>query len=303
MRTTNPAKNALKSAGKSSAAAATQTLPSRLAIHLEDGDLEAWDRAYRGTGLNFGEYATDILQRTAVKPLDAQPEIYGMPQCPGREWPGNRIGVKIDEPLARAAVHTASALGVTVEDWAYSAIIAETIKFRETPVTDTRRTGPGGRPSLLDVSYETLVVAVVLTLHIPESVWQDFQNYVRGALECEWAGAKSWRDVPVLVSLGIGIPEKGKNEWDWPIDRQRNGPSRKGRIKRIRLLSKREPSVVVIEKIHENFWERIQERAAFYGITTGELCLSCICYHANLERARREKAEKKHLATLSWWRE
>ncbi len=146
--------------------------------------------------------------------------------------------------------------------------------------------------SLFDSSYRTRVVAVVLTFQIPQSVHQDFQDYVCRILEHDWCGSK-WRDSPFLASLGIGIPEKGEWGWDKPFNERFNGPSRKAILKRIKVLAKREPLVAVTDEIHPDFWERIEERAAFYGVTPGDLCLSCIGYHAGLEQKRREKEKPK----------
>ena len=145
---------------------------------------------------------------------------------------------------------------------------------------------------LFDSSYRTRVVAVVLTFHLPQSVHQDFQDFVRDSLATgldPWM----WRDNPFIRSLGIGIPEKGKWGWDMPFNKRMNGPSRKAILKRIKVLAKREPLVVVTDEIHPDFWEKIQERAAFYGVTPGELCLSCIGYHAGVGRRRREKETPK----------
>lgn len=145
--------------------------------------------------------------------------------------------------------------------------------------------------SLFDSSYRTRVVTVVLTFHIPQSVHQDFQDYVGRILEQDWG--RMWRDTPFIQALGIGIPEKGKWGWDKPFNKRFNGPSRKAILKRIKVLAKREPLVAVTDEIHPDFWERIQERAAFYGVTPGDLCLSCIGYHAGLERRRREEEKPK----------
>jgi hypothetical protein len=144
--------------------------------------------------------------------------------------------------------------------------------------------------SLFDVYYRTRVVGVRLTFQIPESVVRDFESFVRRQLKSR--DSSGWRDVPIAVSLGIGIPEKGEWGWDFPINRPLNGLSRKGLIKQIKALSKQEPVIAITEEIGESFWIRIQERAAFYGISAEELCLSCIGYHANIERRSREKIAK-----------
>ncbi len=93
------------------------------------------------------KYAQDILKRTAELPLDAQPEIYEMPCIPGRESPGNRRSVDIDPSLRQAIVRIAGELGVSVEDWAYSALIVKTLPFRKTEVASPKKTiaVPGSR--------------------------------------------------------------------------------------------------------------------------------------------------------------
>lgn len=128
-----------------------------------------------------------------------------------------------------------------------------------------------------------------LHFQIPESVWNDFQAYARRNAESDFSSDRNtWADVPILNSLMIGIPAKGARGWDAPMNRRPpNGLSLAGRVKQIRQLAKREPMVAVTEELAGVFWERIQERAAFYGITPGELCVSCLAYHAGLESRRR----------------
>ena len=143
----------------------------------------------------------------------------------------------------------------------------------------------------LDISYQTVVVGVLLTFHIPESVLRDFESYVRHNKLV--LGVDYWGEMPTLRALRLGIPGKGEEGWDWPLNKPCNGPSRKSIIHRVKALSKQEPLVAVTEEIHQSFWDRIQKRSAFYGISPGELCLSCIGYHAGLERRRRERERPK----------
>jgi hypothetical protein len=133
-----------------------------------------------------------------------------------------------------------------------------------------------------------------LHFRIPESVWNDFQTCARRIAEDEDTWCQSWKSVPILMSLGVGIPDEGKHDWDKPINkRPMKGLSLAGRVKQIRRLAKREPMVDVSEKLALVFWEKIKARAAFYGITPGELCVSCLAYHAGLEQKRREREEKR----------
>jgi hypothetical protein len=136
---------------------------------------------------------------------------------------------------------------------------------------------------------------VKLNFLIPKSVWQDFQAYGLRYAGSNFPAWRSWMDAPILNSLRIGIPDKGAMGWDTHISRPRNGLSLAGRVKRIRQLAKREPLIAVTEEIAWAFWEKIQTRAAFYGITAGELCVSCLAYHAGLERKGREAAEKNRM--------
>ena len=143
----------------------------------------------------------------------------------------------------------------------------------------------------LDISYRTVVAGVLLTFHIPESVLRDFESYVRrGKVP---PNIDFWGVLPTLTSLRLGIPEKGKCGWDRPLNKPFHGPSRKSIIRRVKALSKQEPLVAVTEEIHQSFWDKIQERSGFYGISPGELCLSCIGYHAGLERRQRERGRPK----------
>lgn len=133
-----------------------------------------------------------------------------------------------------------------------------------------------------------------LHFRIPESVWNDFQTYARMAAGFGGSCWSSWESVPILRSLAAGIPDEGQYGWDDPINkRPMTGLSLSGRLKQVRRLAKREPMIDVSEKLALVFWEKIQARAAFYGITPGELCVSCLAYHAALEQKRREREEKR----------
>lgn len=133
-----------------------------------------------------------------------------------------------------------------------------------------------------------------LHFRIPQSVWNDFQTYGRRSCGSGSPLDRSWQYAPILFSLGVGIPDEGKYGWDTPINkRPMSGLSLSGRVKQLRRLAKREPMVDVTEKVALVFWEKIQARAAFYGITPGELCVSCLAYHAGLEQKSREREEKR----------
>lgn len=114
--------------------AAVPAVLDRLIMDLEADDADAWDLASRHADLLILDYGVEILRRAAALPLDAQPAIYEMPNIPGREWPGDRRGLRIDEALGRDILRIAGELGVSPEDWAYSAIIAESLPFRKTEV-------------------------------------------------------------------------------------------------------------------------------------------------------------------------
>ena len=145
----------------------------------------------------------------------------------------------------------------------------------------------------LTVAYRSVVVGVQLTFQIPESVLRDFEDFVRRTTSSGFPWAEQWRILPILHALAIGSPDEGKHGWDRPFNKPFNGLSPKGILKRIKGLAKREPLISVTEEIAESFWDKIRNRAAFHGVSSGELCLSCIGYYANLERRTRERERPK----------
>lgn len=147
-------------------------------------------------------------------------------------------------------------------------------------------------PQFLTASYRSVVVGVQLKFQIPESVLRDFEDGARRSAGEAW-GAQ-WRYSPILRALALGIPDKGEWGWDRPFNKPFHGPSPKGIIQRIKARAKSEPLIEVTEEIAESFWEKIQERAAFHGVSPGELCLSCIGYHASLEERTRERERPKN---------
>jgi len=114
-------------------------LPTLIAINLQREDADAWDRASKPSGLLILAFGVAALERAANLPLDAQPEIYEMPTGPGANWPGDRRPLTIDAPLGTSIVRIATELGVSVHDWAYSVIIAASLKFRKSEVTSPKK--------------------------------------------------------------------------------------------------------------------------------------------------------------------
>lgn len=164
-----------------------------------------------------------------------------------------------------------------------NATLPERRQGGDAPSPQTPSRGKKADPLALGVAFKTVIVGVDLTLHVPESVLGEFLNYAN-SIKGSPPFVSGWAHEPIIQALIVGIPNKGDHGWDRPINQRLNGPSIRGRIKRIRAISRREPLLATTIQIHEIFWQKIVERAAFYGITPGELCLSCVEYFARLQR-------------------
>lgn len=152
---------------------------------------------------------------------------------------------------------------------------------------------PGSYLACTVAAPQPLPPLITIPLPVPQSEWRSFDAFSRRLAESSFPDRREWQDYPVLLSLVIGIPKRGDNNWNRPLNKPFAGPSRKAIIRRIRKLAKEEPSISVSVEITPRFWARIQERAEFYEITPLELCLSCIGYHAGLERKFRERNKRR----------
>ena len=134
---------------------------------------------------------------------------------------------------------------------------------------------------------------------LPTSIAENFRNYSR------WNSKSPWREVEIdpdkyglyyyiTESLRVGTGAPGGFNWDAPFNERRCGlPSRKGRLKNIRRLEKREVSETLSFSIDFDFWQRVKDRADFYGITPAEHIQVCLSYHAALwERENTQKPPK-----------